>query len=191
MYSFRGKFIIFSAPSGAGKTTLVRHVVSRFPNLTFSISATTRPPRGQELNGVDYFFLSFEEFQKKIENDEFVEFEEVYPGRHYGTLKSEIEKHFKEGKHIIFDVDVEGGIRLKKIFGQQALAIFIEPPSIKALEERLLKRGTDGLESIAERVQKANYELTRKIHFDEVLTNDLIDESKENMERIVKKFLSE
>ncbi|TVQ77080.1 MAG: guanylate kinase [Flavobacteriales bacterium] len=190
MDSFQGKFIIFSAPSGAGKTTLVRHVVSRFPKLTFSISATTRPPRGEEQHGVDYFFLTIEEFQKKIQNDEFVEYEEVYPGRLYGTLKSEIDKHFKASKHVIFDVDVEGGIRLKKIFGKQALAIFIEPPSIQTLEERLLKRGTDDLASIAERVHKANYELTRKVHFDEVLTNDLIDESKNNMERIVKNFLN-
>ena len=137
------KVMVFSAPSGAGKTTIVRHLLENFDNLEFSVSATSRAPRGQEKNGRDYYFLTEEEFRKRIENDEFVEYEEVYPGSFYGTLKSEVERIWAKGNVIMFDVDVKGGVNIKKIFGEKSFTVFIQPPSLEIMEQRLRARGTD------------------------------------------------
>ena len=166
-----GKLIIFSAPSGAGKTTIVHHLLSRIPELEFSISATTRPKRGDEVNGSDYYFISKEDFLHKIAKKEFVEFEEVYSGTFYGTLRSEIERIWSLGKHVIFDIDVEGGLHLKKKFGDQALAIFVQPPSLDVLIERLTGRGTDSQEKLAERIVKADKELKYADRFDVIQKN--------------------
>ena len=148
------KVIIFSAPSGSGKTTLVKHCLQKFPQLQFSVSATTRALRGEEIHGKDYFFLSVEEFKKLISEDAFVEFEEVYTDKFYGTLKSEVERTWSEGKVVIFDVDVVGGVNLKKIFGEKALSIFIAPPSIDELERRLISRATDDLETSKKEIER-------------------------------------
>ena len=156
-----GKLIIFSAPSGSGKTTIVRKLLERMPQLEFSISATSRAPRGTERNGVDYYFLSAEEFRKAVEEGRFVEWEEVYAGTCYGTLRSELERIWSKGHTILFDVDVMGGINLKRIFGRDACSIFIMPPSIEELERRLQQRGTDAPEVIARRVAKAGFYLTK------------------------------
>lgn len=170
-----GKVIIFSAPSGAGKTTLVREVMRQVPGLGFSVSATSRKPRPGEVNGRDYYFIEFEEFKNKIERGEFVEWQEVYPGTYYGTLKSEVERLWGEGKHVIFDVDVVGGTNLKRIFGTQALAIFIQPPSLEVLRQRLVQRGTENAESIEKRLAKASYELAFAKEFDRIIINDKLD----------------
>lgn len=167
-----GKCIIVSAPSGAGKTTIVRHLLGRDLDLDFSISATSRPKRDHERDGHDYFFLSAEEFRKRIAEDAFVEWEEVYPGRFYGTLRSEIERIWNEGRHPIFDVDVVGGLRLKEIFGVNALSLFVSPPTIAALEQRLLLRGTETPETLKVRVDKASHELTYTVRYDQVVIND-------------------
>ena len=156
-----GKLVIFSAPSGSGKTTIVRELLQRFPRLEFSVSATSRAPRGKERNGVDYFFLSPEEFRQAVQEDKFVEWEEVYSGTCYGTLRSEMERIWQKGNVIVFDVDVIGGLNLKRIFGDRACAIFIMPPSIETLRERLVKQGTDSPETIECRVAKAEFELTK------------------------------
>ena len=166
-----GKLIIFSAPSGAGKTTIVHHLLGKIPELEFSISATTRPKRGDEVHGRDYYFISKEEFLHKIAKKEFVEFEEVYTGTFYGTLRSEIERIWYQGKHVIFDIDVEGGLHLKKKFGDQALAIFVQPPSLEVLIERLTGRGTDSAEKLAERIVKAEKELRYADRFDVIQKN--------------------
>ena len=155
-----GKIIIFSAPSGAGKSTLIGHLLKRFPQLEFSISATSRAPRGSEVNGKEYYFLSNEEFKNKVAAGEFVEWEEVYAGTCYGTLRSELKRIWDKGHVIVFDVDVKGGVNLKKIFGADALSIFIMPPSVEELRRRLEKRGTDAPETIAKRVAKAEEEIT-------------------------------
>src|SRR5690554_2303401 len=152
------RLIIISAPSGAGKSTLVRYLLAQGLNMRFSISATSRLPRGEEKNGVEYYFLSPEEFRERINNDEFLEYEEVYPNRYYGTLKSEVDRILKEGSNVIFDVDCVGGLNIKKIYGDQALSIFIMPPSIEVLRERLEKRGTDSPKVIEGRLAKAEYE---------------------------------
>lgn len=167
-----GKLVIFSAPSGSGKTTIVRELLQRFPRLEFSVSATSRAPRGKERNGVDYFFLSPEEFRQAVQEDKFVEWEEVYSGTCYGTLRSEMERIWQKGNVIVFDVDVIGGLNLKRIFGDRACAIFIMPPSIETLRERLVKRGTDSPETIECRVAKAEFELTKAPKFDHVVIND-------------------
>lgn len=167
-----GKCIIVSAPSGAGKTTIVRHLLGRDLGLDFSISATSRPKRDYERDGHDYFFLSPEEFRKRIAAEAFVEWEEVYPGRFYGTLQSEIERIWKAGHHPIFDVDVVGGLRLKEIFGENALSLFVSPPTIASLEQRLLLRGTETPETLRIRVDKASHELTFTVHYDQVVIND-------------------
>jgi guanylate kinase len=184
-----GKLIIFSAPSGAGKTTIVHHLLKKFPTISFSISATTRAPRGQELHGKDYYFITKEEFLHKIAKHEFAEFEEVYSGTFYGTLRSEIERIWSEGKHVIFDLDVEGGLRLKKKFGSQALAIFVQPPSLKVLIERLKSRGTDTDEKLQERIIKAEKELQYAPHFDVILHNNDLDQACSDAEDLVAKFL--
>ena len=183
------KVIIFSAPSGSGKTTLVKHCLQKFPQLQFSVSATTRALRGEEIHGKDYFFLSVEEFKKLISEDAFVEFEEVYTDKFYGTLKSEVERTWSEGKVVIFDVDVVGGVNLKKIFGEKALSIFIAPPSIDELERRLISRATDDLETIKTRVAKAKHAMSYAEEFDEIVINDDLETSKKEIERLVEKFI--
>lgn len=185
-----GKLIIFSAPSGSGKTTIVRKLLERMPQLEFSISATSRAPRGTERNGVDYYFLSAEEFRKAVEEGRFVEWEEVYAGTCYGTLRSELERIWSKGHTILFDVDVMGGINLKRIFGRDACSIFIMPPSIEELERRLQQRGTDAPEVIARRVAKAGFELTKAPEFDHTVVNDRLDTAVAEVETIVRDFLA-
>ena len=186
-----GKLIIFSAPSGSGKTTLVRHLLSVMPDkLQFSISATSRPKRGVELNGKDYHYLTVDEFKEKIKNNEFLEWEEVYAGTHYGTLRSEVERIWKEGKNVIFDIDVQGGLNLKHQFGDKALAVFVMPPSIKILEQRLNSRQTDSPESIALRVEKAEQELQTAKLFDCFILNEHLETAFKECERVVNEFLS-
>ncbi len=183
------KVIIFSAPSGSGKTTLVKYCLETFPQLQFSISCTTRALRGTEINGTDYYFISPEEFRQKISEDLFVEFEEVYEDKYYGTLKSEVERIWESGKTVIFDVDVKGGISLKKYFGDQALSVFIMPPSVAELELRLIARGTDDRETIQTRVQKASQEITFKDEFDEIVVNNELDHAKITIKTMVENFL--
>lgn len=183
------KVIIFSAPSGSGKTTLVKHCLEQFPQLEFSISCTTRNARGEEINGVDYHFLSPDEFRQKISENAFVEFEEVYTDKYYGTLKSEVERIWAAGKAVIFDVDVKGGISLKHYFGEKALSIFIMPPSVAALELRLIARGTDDLETIKTRVSKANEEIAFKDQFDQIVVNDLLEDAKSEVDELLTNFL--
>lgn len=185
------KIIIFSAPSGSGKTTLVKYCLGVFPELQFSISATTRALRGEEIHGKDYFFLSVEEFKNLIAEDAFVEYEEVYQDKFYGTLKSEVERIWQEGKVVIFDVDVKGGVNLKKIFGENALSIFIAPPSIDELERRLISRATDDLETIKIRVAKAKEEMTYAEEFDQIIINDDLETAQKEIERIVRNFIEE
>lgn len=190
MYSkMAGKLVIISAPSGAGKTTIVNHLLGSGLNLSFSVSATTRPLRGNEENGKDYFFLSVEEFKKRIENNEFVEWEEVYKNLYYGTLKSELERIWANGQNVLFDVDVKGGITLKKIFGNKSIAIFIMPPSVEELENRLIKRATDTPEKIRIRVEKARQELELANQFDTVIVNHQLDKAKEEAVKILTSFL--
>ena len=186
---FSGKAIIFSAPSGAGKTTIVKHIINQIPELSFSISACSRNKRKNEINGVDYYFLDVNEFKNKIKADEFIEWEEVYANNFYGTLKSEITKIWSHNKHVIFDVDVVGGISLKKYFSESALSIFIEPPSIDILEQRLKSRNTDSLEAIKTRVDKAKEELEYKKSFDQCLINDDLNTTLFAAENIIKEFL--
>ncbi|MDF2832374.1 guanylate kinase [Chryseobacterium indoltheticum] len=185
------KVIIFSAPSGSGKTTLVKHSLEAIPELAFSISCTTRQPRGSEIHAIDYHFISPDEFRQKISEEAFVEFEEVYTDKYYGTLKSEVEKIWNQGKVVIFDVDVKGGISLKKYFGEKALSIFIEPPSIAELERRLNSRGTDDAETIKTRVEKAEEELTYAIEFDKIVINSDLSEAKIEIESLIKSFIEE
>lgn len=183
------KLVIFSAPSGAGKTTIVKHLLSRGLNFEFSISATTRKPRGTEQNGKDYYFLSTEEFTEKINRDEFLEWEEVYPGCFYGTLKSEVDRICKNGQNVLFDVDVVGGSNIKKYYGDKALAVFIQPPSIKELENRLLARSTDRIEVIKARIAKAEYELTYVNLFDIIIINDKLEDALREAEEKISHFL--
>jgi guanylate kinase len=186
-----GKLVILSAPSGAGKTTIMQHLLEKFPgHLEFSVSATSRPMRKDEAEGVDYYFISVDEFKKRIANDEFIEWEEVYKDNFYGTLKKEIERIWRLGKHVIFDVDVKGGINLKKQFGEKALAIFVMPPSIQHLEDRLKKRETETPESIARRIGKAAEELKTAPHFDKQLLNADLDAAFANAEILVTEFLN-
>ena len=184
-----GKIIIFSAPSGAGKTTIVKHLLSKYHNFAFSVSATSRKPRGCEVNGVDYFFMSIEEFKAKISNDEFLEWQEVYPDNFYGSLKSEVEKILSSGKNILFDVDVVGGSNIKKYYGDRALAFFIQPPSITELEKRLIARSTDKQEVIRERVEKAAREMTYAPLFDVIIVNDTLEHALQEADDRVKTFL--
>ena len=184
-----GKLIIFSAPSGAGKTTIVQHLLKKIPELEFSISACSREKRPDEANGVDYYFISVEEFKKKIKNDEFIEWEEVYTDNFYGTLKSEIGRIWAKNKHVIFDVDVDGGLNLKKKFGKKALAVFVMPPSIQSLEDRLKQRKTETPESIARRIAKAGTELKKAGQFDKILVNENLQTAFKEAEKSVKEFL--
>ena len=187
----RGKCLIFSAPSGSGKSTIVNWLLQH-PELkmVFSISATSRAPRGTEKDGVEYFFLSADEFRKRIANDEFLEYEEVYSGCFYGTLKEQVEKRLSEGFNVVFDVDVVGGCNIKKYFGNEALSMFIQPPSVEELERRLKARGTDSAEMIAKRVAKAGYELTFAPKFDVVIVNDNLEEAQQKALTVIKSFLN-
>jgi len=184
-----GKALIFSAPSGSGKTTLVHHLLSRNPTLGFSISASTRDKRGRvEQHGKDYYFLTPEEFKKRIDNQEFIEWEEVYAGNFYGTLKAEIDRIWKEGKDVIFDVDVKGGINLKKYFGDKALAIFVKVPSLEVLEDRLRKRSTESDDSLSQRLFKAKFEWEFQDKFDVVLINEDLEKSCAEAQRLYDQF---
>ena len=184
-----GKLIIFSAPSGAGKTTIVQHLLTKIPELEFSISATTRKARGDERDGKDYYFISKEEFLHLIAKKYFVEFEEVYSGTFYGTLRTEIERIWKKGKTVIFDIDVEGGLHLKRKYGESALAIFVQPPSLEVLKERLTGRGTDSEEKLQERFAKAEKELNYAPQFDIILKNHDLQTACVEAEELVKNFI--
>jgi guanylate kinase len=191
MESATGKMIIFSAPSGSGKTTLVRHLLKTFPNrIDFSISATSRAKRGVEENGKDYYYLTRDEFMRRVENGDFLEWEEVYAGTHYGTLKSEVERVWSTGKAVIFDIDVEGGLNLKSQFGDKALAVFVMPPSIHILEQRLNSRSTDSKESIERRIAKAEKELETASLFDVSILNENLEAACIRAEEVVMDFLN-
>lgn len=183
------KVIIFSAPSGSGKSTIINYLLERDLGLEFSISATSRQPRGSEKHGIEYYFLSLEDFEQKIENQDFVEYEEVYPGCYYGTLRSEIERISAKGHTVVFDVDVLGGINLKKEFSEDAMAIFVSPPSIEVLRERLINRATDTPEMVEKRVGKAEYEMSFALQFDRILVNDDLEKAQRKAEKIVREFL--
>lgn len=185
------KLIIFSAPSGSGKSTIINYLLTQNLNLAFSISATSRPPRGTEQHGVEYFFLSPDEFRRRIANDEFLEYEEVYQDRFYGTLKEQVESQLAAGQNVIFDVDVVGGCNIKKFYGARALSVFIQPPSVEALRQRLIGRGTDSPEIIESRVAKAEYELTFASKFDKVIVNDDLEAAKTEALEVITRFLAE
>lgn len=186
----KGKVIIFSAPSGSGKSTIVNALLQRIPNLEFSISATSRAPRGEEQHGREYYFLSGDEFLHRIGQGHFVEWEEVYAGTHYGTLKSEVERIWEKGNVIIFDIDVKGGINLKQKFGGDALAIFIMPPSVEELERRLMSRGTESPETIRKRIGRAELELSYADRFDRVIVNDDLAKAIDETEEVIRRFLT-
>ena len=185
------KLLIFSAPSGSGKSTIVQWLMKEHPelNLYFSISCTSRAPRGTEQHGVEYFFLTPEEFRQRIENDEFLEYEEVYQDRFYGTLKAQVEKQLSEGQNVVFDVDVKGGVNIKKYYGERALSLFIQPPSVEELRRRLEGRATDTPEAIENRLAKAEYELTFAPQFDHIVVNDDLETAKTETLTIVRSFL--
>lgn len=183
------KAVIFSAPSGSGKSTIVSHILKLHPELKFSVSAASRAPRGDEKNGVAYWFISADEFRKRIADNEFVEYEEVYPGSFYGTLKSEVERIWDNGDAIIFDVDVKGGVNLKKYFGDRALSVFIQAPSVEVLRQRLVGRATDSPEAIERRVAKAAEEMTYADKFDHIIVNDELQKAYADAEKLVDDFL--
>ncbi len=184
-----GKFIVVSAPSGSGKTTLVKALLSENLPLSFSISATSRKPRGDEVNGVDYFFFKELEFKKLIKNEAFIEYEEVYKNTFYGTLKSEVERNWESGRHVIFDVDVIGALNIKKKYPDKTLSIFINPPSISVLEDRLRSRGTDSEKGLKERIEKAKEELKLSVKFDRLIINNDLEKSKKQIIEFVKQFI--
>lgn len=188
----KGKLIIVSAPSGSGKSTIVQWLMQQHPELRlyFSISCTSRAPRGTEQNGVEYFFLTPEEFKEKIANDEFLEYEEVYENRFYGTLKAQVERQREQGQNVVFDVDVKGGVNIKRHYGDEALSLFIQPPSVEELRRRLTGRGTDTAEAIEQRLAKAEYELTFAPQFDHVIINDDLETAKEETLQTLNDFLS-
>ena len=190
MSDFKGKLFVFSAPSGSGKTTIVKHLLDQENlNLAFSISATSRAPRGEEVDGKDYYFISLKEFKNKIKNDKFIEWEEVYTNHYYGTLKEEIMQIWDSGKSVVFDVDVIGGLNLKKFFAEDALAIFVQPPSLEILEERLRSRATESEEKIKQRLAKAKRELAKAHDFDTILVNNKLEEAFKEAEELVVNFL--
>jgi guanylate kinase len=190
MNSDTGKLIVFSAPSGSGKTTIVHHLLNELnPYLDFSISATSRPQRGQEVDGRDYHFMNASQFKDHIKKDDFVEWEEVYENNYYGTLKSEVERIWSEGKHAIFDIDVVGGLRIKSKFPEKTLAVFVKTPSLEEMEKRLRARATDNEEKILERLAKAKKELTYANKFDRILINDDLEEAKTEAVNMVKDFI--
>jgi guanylate kinase len=188
----RGKLIIFSAPSGTGKSTIISWLMKEHKelNLAFSISCTSREPRGTEQNGVEYFFLTPEEFRARIEDDEFLEFEEVYTDRFYGTLKSQVEKQLEAGQNVVFDVDVKGGVNIKKFYGDEALSIFIQPPSVNELRRRLERRATDAPDVIDQRIARAEFELTFAEKFDKVVVNDILEYAEADALAAIQQFLS-
>jgi guanylate kinase len=186
----KGKLIIFSAPSGSGKSTLVQYLLTQVPGFAFSISATSRAPRGAEKDGVDYYFLSLEEFQQRVAEEAFLEWEEVYPGQCYGTLQSEVEKSWSVGDAVAFDIDVIGGKNLKAQFGDQALALFIQAPSIEELERRLVARSTDSPEKIKLRIEKASWEMNQSEYFDHIIINDDLDRAKAEAKKLLVDFLA-
>ncbi len=186
-----GKLIIFSAPSGSGKSTIINRLLTKGLNLAFSISATSRPPRGTEKHGVEYFFLTPEEFRERIENNDFLEFEEVYKDRYYGTLKEQVNKQLEQGQNVIFDVDVVGGCNIKKHYGDQALSLFIQPPSIEELRHRLNGRGTDAPEVIESRIAKAEFEMTFAPKFDCIIVNDDLETAIDKAVKVISNFLME
>ena len=183
------KLIIFSAPSGSGKSTIINYLLGQGLNMAFSISATSRPPRGQEQHGVEYFFLTPEEFRQRIADNEFLEYEEVYQDRFYGTLKSQVENQLNAGQNVIFDVDVVGGCNIKQFYGDRALSVFIQPPSIEELRRRLEGRGTDAPDVIESRIAKAAYELSFASKFDVVIINDDLETAKAEALRVIREFL--
>lgn len=185
------KLIIFSAPSGSGKSTIINYLLAQHLNLAFSISATSRAPRGTERDGVEYFFLTPDEFRRRIETGEFLEYEEVYKDRFYGTLKSQVEKQLADGQNVIFDVDVVGGCNIKQFYGDRALSVFIQPPSIEELRHRLEGRGTDAPEVIESRLAKAAYELTFAPKFDRVIVNDDLEKAKAEALQVITDFLND
>ncbi|MBR1880815.1 MAG: guanylate kinase [Prevotella sp.] len=187
----KGKMLIVSAPSGSGKSTIVQWLMKEHPELKlyFSISCTSRAPRGTEQNGVEYFFLTPEEFRTKIKNDEFLEYEEVYQDRFYGTLKAQVERQREAGQNVVFDVDVKGGINIKKYYGDEALSLFIQPPSVEELRRRLEGRATDTPEAIDERLAKAEYEMTFAPQFNKIIVNDDLETAKQETLQVVKDFL--
>ena len=188
----KGKLIIFSAPSGSGKSTIVQYLMKEHPelNLAFSVSCTSRAPRGTEKNGVEYFFLTPEEFKAQIANDEFLEYEEVYEDRFYGTLKSQVVNQTEKGENVVFDVDVKGGCNIKNFYGDKALSVFIQPPSIEELRRRLVGRATDAPEVIEQRLAKAGYELTFAPKFDHVVVNDDLEKAEQETLKLVEEFLA-
>ena len=189
----RGKLIIFSAPSGTGKSTIISWLMKEHKelNLAFSISCTSRAPRGTEKNGVEYFFLTPEEFRQRIDNDEFLEYEEVYENRFYGTLKSQVERQLEAGQNVVFDVDVKGGVNIKNYYGDKALSIFIQPPSIGELRRRLESRGTDAPDVIDQRIARAEFELTFAEKFDRIVINDILEYAEADALEIIQTFLNE
>ena len=190
MEDFKGKLFVFSAPSGSGKTTIVRHLLEQEKlNLAFSISATSRAPRGEEKDGIDYYFISLKEFKSKIKNEEFLEWEEVYRDNFYGTLKTEVERIWSQRKHVIFDIDVAGGLRIKKKFPNQTLAVFVKPPSVDELKIRLKKRKTESEEKINMRIAKASVELATAPQFDKIIKNYDLETALAEAEELVKNFI--
>lgn len=186
-----GKLIIFSAPSGSGKSTIINYLLTQNLNLSFSISATSRAPRGTEQNGVEYFFLTPEEFKQRIANNEFLEYEEVYKDRFYGTLKAQVEKQLVAGQNVIFDVDVVGGCNIKKFYGDRALSVFIQPPSLEELRKRLTGRGTDAPEVIESRLAKATFELSYAEKFDVVIVNDNLEKAQAEALKTIRDFIQQ
>ena len=184
-----GKLVIFSAPSGSGKSTIINYLLTQNLNLHFSISATSRSPRGNEKDGVEYYFLTPEQFRAKINEGEFLEYEEVYTDKFYGTLKSEVERILNEGNNVVFDVDVVGGCNIKNYYGDKALSIFIQPPSIEALCDRLVGRGTDSMDVIENRLTKASFEMSFASKFDKVIINDNLENAKTETLQVIKAFL--
>ena len=186
-----GKLIIISAPSGSGKSTIIGRIMQdETLRLSFSVSATTRPRRGQEVHGVDYYYLTIDEFQRMIENDELVEYQEVYEGRYYGTPKSEVERITAEGRNVVLDLDVLGGVNVKQMYGDRALSIFIQPPSVEVLRERLIKRGTDSMEDIQNRVDKAEFEISIGPQFDYTVINDDLDTAVNEVHDLIANFIT-
>ena len=187
----KGAFIIVSAPSGSGKSTIIKWLMDNHPelNLYFSVSCTSRAPRGNEQNGVDYFFITPAEFRERISNDEFLEYEEVYEDRFYGTLKAQVERQADSGQNVVFDVDVKGGCNIKKYYGERALSLFIQPPSVEELRRRLVNRGTDTPEVIEDRLAKAEYEMTFAPQFDHVVVNDVLEVAEAEALEIIQHFL--
>jgi guanylate kinase len=186
---FNGKMFIFTAPSGAGKTTIVRHLLDKYDFLDFSISATTRAPRPHEHHGKDYYFMDVDTFKAHVVSDDFVEWEEVYPGQFYGTLRSEIDRVWSQSKHLVFDIDVKGAVNIKSIYDHKCLAVFIRPPSIENLIQRLTERNTENQDSLDKRINKARYEMTYETRFDHVLVNDLLEVALIEAEHLVETFI--